>query len=78
LILKKPISGSTNQVLRYANHIVMLKDGKFFAEGAPQAVMQEDNLQQVFGVRCRIITDPQLGVLLCIPVSRNDKRRFRE
>ncbi|KOC91064.1 ABC transporter ATP-binding protein [Winslowiella iniecta] len=56
-----------NQALRYATHLIMMKEGKIVAQGAPQAVVTEDSMAQVFGLDCRIIDDPESGKPLIIP-----------
>ncbi|MDN8598005.1 ABC transporter ATP-binding protein [Citrobacter sp. S2-9] len=43
-----------NMALRYGEHIVMLKDGKLVASGAPQAVITAERLAQVYNVRGRV------------------------
>lgn len=56
-----------NQAARYADHIVMMKGGGVFAQGAPATVMTEQNIQEVFGLRCLVITSPVSGTPLCLP-----------
>ncbi|ANI28988.1 iron-enterobactin transporter ATP-binding protein [Yersinia entomophaga] len=56
-----------NQALRYATHLIMLKEGKIFAEGWPETIVTEESIEAVFGLRCRIITDPESGKPLVIP-----------
>ncbi|NKI75871.1 ABC transporter ATP-binding protein [Dickeya sp. CFBP 2040] len=43
-----------NIALRHGDHVLMLKDGKLIADGAPAEVINEGNLAQVYGVRGRI------------------------
>ncbi|BET63141.1 ABC transporter ATP-binding protein [Yersinia pseudotuberculosis] len=56
-----------NQALRYATHLIMLKEGQIYAEGLPESIVTEDSITAVFGLRCRIITDPESGKPLVIP-----------
>jgi iron complex transport system ATP-binding protein len=60
-----------NQACRYADHIVALKNGRVFAAGEPAEVLTEDLVHCVFGMDCRIISDPVSGTPLCVPVGRN-------
>jgi iron complex transport system ATP-binding protein len=55
-----------NLAARYAHHMLAVKDGRVAAEGPPAAVMTEGHLRDVFGIRARIIPDPQTGTPLCI------------
>ncbi len=56
-----------NHATRYAHHMVAIKRGSVVAEGTPQQVMTKDVLRKVFGIEADIITDPRIGVPLCIP-----------
>ncbi|MDF2442052.1 MAG: iron-siderophore transport system ATP-binding protein [Subtercola sp.] len=57
-----------NQAARYATHLVAMKDGRVVAEGAPNDIVTADLVEQVFGLRCRIIDDPESGTPLVIPL----------
>ena len=52
---------------RYATHLVFMKDGQIVAQGAPTSVVTPGLVEQVFGVTCRIIDDPETGCPLVIP-----------
>lgn len=66
-----------NQACRYADHVVMLREGVVFAQGEPTEVMTEDLVQQVFNLECRIVADPVAGTPMCIPLSFHARRRVR-
>ena len=66
-----------NQACHYADYLVAVRDGKIHAQGDPEQVMTEAMVQEVFGVECRIISDPVAGTPMCIPVSRKAKVRNR-
>lgn len=57
-----------NQAARYAEHVVILKDGKITAAGRPEDVISTDAIEDVFGVRSVIIRDPVAGTPLCVPL----------
>lgn len=46
-----------NLAARYAEHVVLMNQGKIIATGTPQDVMREDLLQQVYDWRIRCIRD---------------------
>lgn len=46
-----------NIAAKYADSILMMKDGTIFAAGTPEEVMTEENVSEVYDVRCTIIED---------------------
>lgn len=56
-----------NQALRYASHLIMMKEGKIHSEGVPEQIVTEQSINSVFGLNCRIIRDPESGSPLIIP-----------
>jgi ABC-type cobalamin/Fe3+-siderophores transport system ATPase subunit len=58
-----------NQAARYATHLIAMKDGAVVAEGAPAEVVTAELVEEVFGLRARIIPDPESGTPLVIPLA---------
>lgn len=50
-----------NHAARYADHLVVMKDGRIVAEGAPEDVLTAGLLSEVFGVEALVIADPLNG-----------------
>ncbi|MCQ2084898.1 MAG: ABC transporter ATP-binding protein [archaeon] len=44
-----------NLAMKFADHVVMLKDGKVFAAGAPEEVINEDSIMAVYNVSSEIV-----------------------
>lgn len=57
-----------NQAARYADHIIILKDGKVTAGGKPEAVISAETIADVFKVKTVVIRDPVAGTPLCVPL----------
>jgi ABC-type cobalamin/Fe3+-siderophores transport system ATPase subunit len=58
-----------NQASRYADHIVVMKAGRIVEQGDPRTVVTAELIEEVFGLGCRIIDDPETGTPLVIPRS---------
>ncbi|MEM1756916.1 MAG: ABC transporter ATP-binding protein, partial [Candidatus Bathyarchaeia archaeon] len=43
-----------NLASRYSDKVVMLKSGRIFAAGAPEVVINEENIMAVYGVKARV------------------------
>ncbi|MGE3618846.1 MAG: ABC transporter ATP-binding protein [Acidimicrobiia bacterium] len=59
-----------NHAARYATRIVAMKDGTIVAAGRPAEVVAEGIVEDVFGLPCRVIADPESGAPLVIPRVR--------
>lgn len=47
-----------NLACRYADHLIAMKDGRVVAEGTPTAIVTEDLVREVFGLRSAVVPDP--------------------
>ncbi|MGW2213171.1 ABC transporter ATP-binding protein [Streptomyces sp. NPDC001781] len=59
-----------NHAARYATHLIALRGGEVIAEGAPNDIVTADLVEQVFGLRCQVIDDPETGTPLVVPAAR--------
>jgi iron complex transport system ATP-binding protein len=59
-----------NAVSRWADRVVLLKDGAVRAAGPLDAVLTADLLEEVFGVRLRVGTDPRDGARYFLPEAK--------
>ena len=57
-----------NQALKYSDHIVLMKDGQVFTEGAPQDVMTKENIKAVYGVDVLVEHNELTGTYM-VPIS---------
>ena len=52
------ITHDLNLASEFADEIILLKNGEILAKGAPEKVLTEDNLQEVFGVKVLLDENP--------------------
>lgn len=60
-----------NHACRYADHVVAMNGGRIVAQGTPVEVITADLVDEVFGVRCQVVTDPVSGTPLVLPIGRH-------
>lgn len=59
-----------NLAIRYADHLIVMRDGEIRAEGRPPDVVTEELIQDTFSLPCRILDDPETDKPMVIPRSR--------
>jgi iron complex transport system ATP-binding protein len=64
-----------NQACRYADHLIAMRAGTIHAAGAPEDVVDERLVEDVFGLAARIVEDPVTGMPLCVPASGRVRAR---
>jgi iron-siderophore transport system ATP-binding protein len=64
-----------NHAARYATHLIALRDGRVIAEGTPRDVVTAALVEDVFGLRCQVIDDPETGTPLVVPAARRARAR---
>ena len=52
------ITHDLNLASEFADEIILLKNGKIMAKGAPEKVLTEENLQEIFGVKVLLDKNP--------------------
>ncbi|MFT4086875.1 MAG: ABC transporter ATP-binding protein [Gordonia sp. (in: high G+C Gram-positive bacteria)] len=63
-----------NQAARYATHMIAMRSGDVVATGAPSDILTSDTVERVFGVRSRVITDPETDTPLVVPLAEGAVR----
>ncbi|MCK8436346.1 ABC transporter ATP-binding protein [Streptomyces sp. D2-8] len=59
-----------NHAARYATHLIALREGRVIAQGAPKDIVTAGLVEEVFGLRCQVIDDPETGTPLVVPAAR--------
>lgn len=49
---------------RYADHLMMLKDGRIIGIGEPEDLITEERIREVYQVESRICMDPEAGLIV--------------
>ncbi|MGR3491937.1 MAG: ABC transporter ATP-binding protein, partial [Shimia sp.] len=62
-----------NLAAAFADHIVMMKEGRIVAQGAGADVIRPEELQRVFELRSDVIADPLTGRPVCLPRTPADR-----
>jgi iron complex transport system ATP-binding protein len=52
-----------NLTAMFADHIVMLRDGRVHMAGPPADVLTEDSLEAVYGCRLSVVQEPGTGLI---------------
>lgn len=59
-----------NLSARYADYIFAIKNGRLVSEGAPQDVITDSLIHEIFGMKCVVIDDPVSHTPLVVPSGR--------
>lgn len=68
------VSHQLNLVARFAEHIVLLHDGRVAAAGAPRDVMRGDVLERVYQWPLVVARDPAVGAPFLVPLRGRGAR----
>jgi iron complex transport system ATP-binding protein len=58
-----------NQAARYADHLVVMKDGRVVTAGAPHEVIDAELVEAVFGLGALVVPDPVTGTPTVVPLD---------
>lgn len=59
-----------NHAARYATHLIALREGSVIAQGTPSDIVTAELVEDVFGLCCQVIDDPETGTPLVVPAAR--------
>ena len=62
-----------NLAARYADHLVVMAEGRILRAGTPAEVLDADCVREAFGIESRVIVDPVAGTPLVVPIGRTVK-----
>ncbi|UFA51906.1 ABC transporter ATP-binding protein (plasmid) [Deinococcus radiophilus] len=58
-----------NQAVRYSDELIAVQGGRIYAQGDPAALLTDDLLRDVFGLKAHRLTDPDTGRPHIIPYA---------
>lgn len=58
-----------NMAAAFADHLIMMKEGRLQAQGKPDDIFTRENLKAVFNLDAQILRDPYSGRLMCVPTQ---------
>ncbi|CAL9346166.1 MULTISPECIES: ABC transporter ATP-binding protein [Streptomyces] len=64
-----------NHAARYATHLIAMREGRVVASGPPEEIVTAELVEEVFGLPCRVIDDPETGTPLVVPAARRRARK---
>lgn len=59
-----------NQACRYADHLIVMKEGKIVAQGKPDSIITSELIEHIFDMPNCIIRDPVAGTPLIVPLGK--------
>jgi iron-siderophore transport system ATP-binding protein len=65
-----------NHACRYATHLIAMSEGQIVARGDPAQIVDAQLVERVFGLRCRVIEDPETGTPLIVPAGRGARAQY--
>ncbi|WP_049168280.1 ABC transporter ATP-binding protein [Corynebacterium propinquum] len=63
-----------NQAARYADHLIVVKDGAVVTTGAPHDVVNSELIEEVFGLAAQVVPDPVTGTPMVCPTDPRASR----
>ena len=67
-----------NHACRFADQIIAMKAGAIVAQGNPADVITATLVEEVYGLKCQVIDDPETGTPLVIPRASSRLRARRK
>ncbi|MET7332216.1 ABC transporter ATP-binding protein [Nonomuraea sp. NPDC005650] len=60
-----------NLACRYAHHLIAMRKGEIVAQGEPGAIVTEELVEAVFGLKSKVIPDPVSQTPMVVPIGRH-------
>ncbi|TLF60296.1 ABC transporter ATP-binding protein [Nocardia cyriacigeorgica] len=58
-----------NLAIRYSDQLIVMRDGRIIAKGAPADIIDAELLRDVFGLEATVLEDPMSGRPMIVPIG---------
>jgi len=58
-----------DQACRYADHLVVMREGRVIDAGSPDEVMSEGLIAEAFGLEAMVVPHPVTGTPMVVPIA---------
>lgn len=58
-----------NLAIRYSDRLIVMRDGRIIAKGAPADIIDAPLLREVFGLEATVLEDPMSGRPMIVPIG---------
>ena len=65
-----------NLAARYADRLILLKDGTVLKDGAPNEVITEETIEDAYGVKVHVHTSSRTGTPMVLPLEAVQKTDY--
>ncbi|QUD83371.1 ABC transporter ATP-binding protein [Gordonia polyisoprenivorans] len=65
-----------NLAVRYSDSLFVMNDGQLVRHGAPDEVITTELLDDAFGLRAQVVTDPVFGGPMIVPIGAHSAREM--
>ena len=62
-----------NLAFRYATNLIVMKDGRIVAQGAPGDVVTAELIKEVYGISCLCLPCPATGAPMIVPLDSSSQ-----
>jgi len=66
-----------NQAIAFSDRLIVMKDGKVFAQGTPSEIVNEKMMYDVYGASCSLVRHPKNGKISVL-IDLEDERNFSQ
>ncbi|MFJ1455053.1 ABC transporter ATP-binding protein [Nocardia wallacei] len=63
-----------NLAIRYSDRLIVMRDGRIVAQGAPADIVDAELLREVFGLEASVLDDPVSGRPMIVPIGTRHVR----